>query len=118
MGYCKGSGPSLEPSISVGPVLRREYEVVENNQDREITLIIVYGVNKRLTVQANEIIETVKLDAMELFGIVPSEKGKYALRINFDGLDVHLDETKTVEHYHLECDQKVTLAASAPFGAG
>lgn len=88
----------------------------DNNQDREIALIIVYGVNKRLTVQANETIETVKLDAMELFGIAPEDKGKFTLRVKVGGCDVRLDETKTVEHYHLECDQKVTLAASAPFG--
>ncbi|HVA09662.1 MAG TPA: hypothetical protein VNG12_23300 [Acidimicrobiales bacterium] len=84
---------------------------------REIRLIIVYGVNKPLTVQADETIETVKLDAMELFGIDPADKGKFVLRTKIDGNEEQLDEAKTVEHYHLEDEHKVTLAAGAPFGA-
>lgn len=89
----------------------------DNDERREITLIIVYGVNKPLTVQADETIETVKLDAMELFGIPRADKSKFVLKTKIDGHEEQLDEAKTVENYHLENNQKVTLAAGAPFGA-
>jgi len=89
----------------------------DNDGRREITLTIVYGVNKPLTVQGDETIETVKLDAMELFGIPAADKSKFVLKAKIDGHEEQLDEAKTVEHYLLENDQKVTLAAGAPFGS-
>jgi hypothetical protein len=89
---------------------------VTENPDHDITLIIVYGVNKPLSVQEDETIETVKLDAMELFGIPPTDKAKFVLKTKIDGKEEQLDEAKKVEDYHLQQDQKVTLAAGAPFG--
>lgn len=86
------------------------------DSDHEITLTIVYGVNKPLTVQNNETIETVKIDAMELFGIPRDEKDKFVLKTKVDGKEEQLDEAKTVENYHLVDGQKVTLAAGSPFG--
>jgi hypothetical protein len=91
---------------------------VSENPEREITLIVVYGVNKPLTVQEDETIETVKLDAMELFGIPPADKGKFVLKAKVDGQEVQLDEAEKVSHYDFKDDQKVTLAAGAPFGLG
>lgn len=90
---------------------------MSENPERDITLIIVYGVNRPLTVQENEFIETVKLDAMELFTIPPSEKDKFVLKAKLDGKEEQLDEAKKVEDYHLHNEQKVTLAAGTPFGA-
>ena len=87
------------------------------NPKREITLHIVYGVNKPLTVQEDETIETVKLDAMELYGIPRTDKDKFVLKAKIDGQEEQLDDAKTVEASHLKNDQKVTLAAGAPFGA-
>lgn len=89
----------------------------EANGDLEVTIIIVYGVNKPLTVQDNELIETVKLDAMELFDISPDDKDKFVLKAVVGGSEEQLDEAKTVKHYHLQERQKVTLAAGSPFGA-
>jgi hypothetical protein len=89
---------------------------VPENSTHEVTLVIVYGVNKPLTAQDNETIETVKLDAMELFGVPRGEKDKFVLKAKIDGNEEQLDEAETVQHYHLKNGQKVTLAASAPFG--
>jgi hypothetical protein len=87
-------------------------------REREIKLVIVYGVNKPLPdVKETESIETVKLAAMDLFHIPASEQGQYVLRTKVDGKEEQLDEAKTVEYYHLHEDQKVTLAAGTPFGA-
>lgn len=83
----------------------------------EITLIIVYGVNKPLRdVKKTEIIERVKLAAMGLFGIPASEQSQYVLKAKVGGKEEQLDEAKTVESSHLHNDQKVTLAAGTPFG--
>ena len=91
--------------------------MADDSGEHEVTVIIVYGVNKPLTVQADETIETMKLDAMELFGIAPTDKDKFVLKVKVDGEEEQLDEAKRVEVYHLHHDQKVTLAAGAPFGA-
>lgn len=82
-----------------------------------ITLIIVYGTNKRLEVQDSQSILDVKLAAMALFGIDESDKGQYILRAKVSGKDEQLDEAKTVEAYELHNEQKVTLAAGTPFGS-
>jgi hypothetical protein len=83
----------------------------------EITLIIIYGVNKPLhDVKQTEAIEAVKLGAMGLFGIAASEQGQYVLKAKIDGTDTQLDEAKTVEFYRLHDEQKVTLAAGTPYG--
>jgi hypothetical protein len=82
----------------------------------EIKLIIVYGTNKPLDVERAETIETVKLGAMGEFGIPAGEKDQYILKAKVDSKEEQLDEAKTVEHYHLHDDQKVTLAAGTPFG--
>jgi hypothetical protein len=82
----------------------------------ELKLIIVYGVNKPLEVKRAETIENVKLAAMGEFGISAGEKDQYVLKAKVDGKEEQLDEAKTVEHYHLHDDQKVTLAAGTPFG--
>lgn len=92
--------------------------VTEAPEQHEITLIIVYGVNKPLKdVKKSETIEKVKLGAMGLFEIPESEQNEYILRAKVDGEEEQLDEAKTVEHYRLHNDQKVTLAAGTPFGA-
>lgn len=81
-----------------------------------ITLIIVYGTNKRLVVQDSQTILAVKVAAMALFGIAEPEKDQYVLRAKVTGEDEQLDEAKTVEAYELHDEQKVTLAAGTPFG--
>ncbi len=92
--------------------------VSEAQEKHEITLIVVYGVNKPLKdVKRSEVIEKVKLGAMSLFKIPESEQNEYILRAKVHGEEEQLDESKTVEHYHLHDDQKVTLAAGTPFGA-
>ena len=85
--------------------------------EHQITLIIIYGVNKPLhDVKQTEAIEAVKLGAMGLFGIAPAEQGQYVLKAKIDGAETQLDEAKTVEFYHLHDEQKITLAAGTPFG--
>ena len=92
--------------------------VTEAHEKHEITLIIVYGVNKVLdNVKQTATIDAVKLAAMGLFGIASSEQGQYVLRTKVDGKEEQLNEAKTVEFYHLHNEQKVTLAAGTPFGA-
>ena len=84
-----------------------------------ITLVIVYGKNKPLDdVKKTEAIEKVKVDAMGLFGIPSSEHGSYILKTKVKGQEEQLDEAKTVGDYGLHNEQKVTLAAGTPFGAG
>jgi hypothetical protein len=107
-------GRSLLPRVTARASL--EGTEVPENSNREITLVIVYGVNKPLTVQNNETIETIKLDGMELFGVPRAEKDKFVLKAKIDGNEEQLDEAQTVEHYHLKNGMKVTLAAGAPFG--
>ena len=86
--------------------------------EHDITLVIVYGTNKPLAdVPPGETIQDVKLGAMWLFGISPSEQNQYILRTKVDGREEQLDEAKTVEYYRLHNEQKVTLAAGTPFGA-
>ena len=93
---------------------------VQQCQRHEITLIIIYGVNKPLDdvkqTEAIEAIEAVKLGAMGLFGIAASEQGQYMLKAKIEGAETQLDEAKTVEFYHLHDEQKMTLAAGTPFG--
>jgi hypothetical protein len=82
----------------------------------EIKLVIVYGVNKLLEVKETEIVDAVKVAAMGLFGISPSEQNQYVLKAKVDDREQQLDEAKTVEYYHLHDEQKVTLAAGTPYG--
>jgi hypothetical protein len=92
-------------------------DVEEHGHEHEITLIIVYGVNMPLSdVKPPESIDAVKLAAMALFGVSPSEKDQYVLKAKVRGKEEQLDEAKTVENYHLHNEQKVTLAAGTPFG--
>ena len=84
--------------------------------EHEVKLIIIYGTNKPLEVKRDETIEKVKLGAMGKFDIPASEQGSYVLKAKIDDKEEQLDEAKTVEHYHLHEDQKVTLAAGTPFG--
>lgn len=104
----------VEPQLQ-GRESLKELRMSEN-PEHEITLIIVYGVNKPLTVQEDETIETVKLDAMELFSIAREDKDKFVLKTKVDEKEEQLEEAEKVEHYHLKNDQKVTLAAGTPFG--
>lgn len=95
----------------------KKVEASEQEHRDEITLIIVYGVNKPLRdVKQTETIERVKLAAMGLFGIPASEQNQYVLKAKVDGKEEQLDEAKTVESSRLHNDQKVTLAAGTPFG--
>lgn len=89
---------------------------MEETERKQLKLIIVYGTNKDLEVERTESIARVKLGAMGLFGIPEAEQGSYILKTKVDGQEVQLDEAKTVDYYHLHEDQKVTLAAGAPYG--
>lgn len=95
-------------------------EAVEATQPErrgEITLVVVYGVNKPLhDVTETETIDGVKIGAMGLFDIPPSDAGEYVLKAKIDGTEEQLDEARTVESYGLRDGQKVTLAAGTPFG--
>lgn len=92
-------------------------EASEQEHRDQITLIVVYGVNKPLPeVKKTESIERVKLAAMGLFHISASEGAQYVLKAKVDGKEEQLDEVKTVEFYRLHNDQKVTLSAGTPFG--
>lgn len=85
---------------------------------KTIELLIVYGVNKPVSIAHADTIETLKLEALDAFGIERAEAGNFILRAKIDGnQDVQLDEARTVESYHLHNKQKVTLAAGTPFGA-
>jgi hypothetical protein len=92
----------------------------EHQQDaRTIELIIVYGINKTVSIDPGDTIETLKLEALDAFGIDRAEADSYVLRAKVKGdKDEQLDEAQTVESYHLHEKQKVTLAAGTPFGAG
>jgi hypothetical protein len=91
-------------------------EASEHEHKPEITLTIIYGVNKHLKVERTESIEKVKVGAMRLFDIPDNDQGSFVLKTKIDGHEEQLDEAKSVEHYHLHEDQKVTLAAGTPFG--
>jgi hypothetical protein len=85
--------------------------------EHDIKLIIVYGVNKPLDhVERTETIDTLKIAAMGLFGIAPSDQNQYVLKAKIEGKEEQLDEAKTVDFYHLHNEQKVTLAAGTPYG--
>lgn len=87
-----------------------------NGKD-EITLIIVYGVNKSLSgVKDDQAIGTVKLAAMALFGIPSMDSSQYQLHAKVRGIELPLEDSKDVENYELHSEQKVTLSASTPFG--
>jgi hypothetical protein len=84
---------------------------------KTIELLIVYGINKPVTVAETDTIETLKNEALDAFGIDRSEAGNFILRAKVQGdKDEQLDEARTVESYHLHNKQKVTLAAGTPFG--
>jgi hypothetical protein len=85
---------------------------------KTIELVIVYGINKPVTVAETDTIETLKNEAFDAFGIDRTEAGNFILRAKVQGeKDEQLDETRTVESYHLHNKQKVTLAAGTPFGS-
>jgi hypothetical protein len=85
---------------------------------KTIELVIVYGVNKPVTVAETDTIETLKNEALDAFGIDRSEAGSFILRAKVQReKDEQLDEARTVESYHLHNKQKVTLAAGTPFGS-
>lgn len=85
---------------------------------KTIELLIVYGVNKPVTVAETDTIETLKNEALDAFEIDRSEAGSFILRAKVQGdKDEQLDEARTVESYHLHNKQKVTLAAGTPFGS-
>ncbi len=80
-------------------------------------LVIVYGVNKDLTVTDDETILEVKKGALGLYEIPESEIDNFILRAKIKGdKDEQLDEAQTVGFYNLHNKQKVTLAAGKPFG--
>jgi phage-related protein len=92
--------------------------VDEKQKPKTIDLVIVYGVNRELTVSEADTIGEVKTRALELFGIDQSELNNYVLRAKIHGdKDEQLDEARTVESYDLHNKEKVTLAAGTPFGA-
>ena len=81
-------------------------------------LVIVYGVNKDLTVTEDETILDVKKGSLGLFEIDESELDSFVLRAKIQGeKDEQLDEAQTVGFYKLHNKQKVTLAAGTPFGS-
>jgi hypothetical protein len=85
---------------------------------KTIELVIVYGINKPVTVAETDTIETLKNEALDAFGIDRTEAGNFILRAKVQGeKDEQLDEARTVESYHLHNKQKVTLAAGTPFGS-
>ena len=93
--------------------------VDEKQKPKTIKLVIVYGVNKELSVSEADTIGEVKVRALELFGIDQAELNNYVLRAKVRGnKDEQLDEARTVESYDLHNKEKVTLAAGTPFGAG
>ncbi len=93
--------------------------VDEKRKPKTIKLVIVYGVNKELSVSEEDTIGGVKVRALELFGIDQSELNNFVLRAKVHGhKDEQLDEARTVESYDLHNKDKVTLAAGTPFGAG
>jgi len=97
---------------------QQQTEAERAPKPKTIELVIVYGVNKPVSIGEADLIETLKLEALDAFGIDQSEAGNFILRAKVDGeQDVQLDEARTVESYHLHNKQKVTLAAGTPFGA-
>lgn len=97
---------------------QQQTESETDPKPKTIELVIVYGVNKPVTIAETDTIDTLKLEALDAFGIDRSEAGSFILRAKIDGdQDVQLDEARTVESYHLHNKQKVTLAAGTPFGA-
>ena len=88
-----------------------------DEKPKTIELVIVYGVNKELTVSETDTIGAVKARALDLFGIDPSELNNYILRAKVHAeKDEQLDEARTVESYDLHNKEKVILAAGTPFG--
>jgi hypothetical protein len=85
---------------------------------KAIDLVIVYGINKPVSIDPRDTIATLKLKALEAFGIPASEAGNYYLSAKVHGdQEERLKEDRTVESYHLHDRQKVTLAATNPFGS-
>jgi hypothetical protein len=94
-------------------------EATEAKKPKAFVVKIVYGTNKKLEVTEDETIAEVKVAALDLFGIDPSEGGNYHLQAKVQGdQDVSLEEDKTVDYYDIKKEQKVVLAAGAPFGNG
>lgn len=82
----------------------------------QFEIMIVYGINKPLSVMETETINDVKLAAMAEFTIPASEVGQFVLRAKVEGKDQQLNEQDTVAQAKLHPHEKVTLAAGAPFG--
>ena len=82
----------------------------------QFKVVIVYGTDKELEVQDSETIGNVKLGALRLFGIDPSEAGKFVLKAKIEGKEVTLEEQKTVASYKIHPEQKITLASGNPYG--
>src|SRR5579884_940216 len=89
----------------------------EKKSEKGFEIVIVYGINKDLKVREDETLQQVKLRALSLFGISPSEQNEFILRTKFHGNDIPLDESKTVGSYDIHPHQKVTLASATPFGS-
>ena len=93
------------------PVTQRNRTMPE-----QFEITIVYGTNKPLAVTEAEMIDTVKVGAMALFGIPESEKNQFVLRAKVDGKETQLNETQTVLQSKLHPHEKVTLASGTPYG--
>jgi hypothetical protein len=63
-------------------------------------------------------IEALELKALAAFDIDPSEATTSSCAKVGGEHDEELEPERTVESYHLHQDQKVALAARAPFGSG
>jgi len=83
---------------------------------QQFEIEIVHGIDKSLVVTESESLQQVKLDAMNLFDIPATEANQYVLRIKVQGQEQQLNESETVEQAKLHPEQKVILAAGAPFG--
>jgi hypothetical protein len=88
------------------------------HETKTIELEIIYGVNKEVSIAETATIEELKRKALDAFGLPESELNNFVLRAKIEGQqDEQLDESRTVESYHLHKKQKVTLAAGTPFGS-
>lgn len=83
----------------------------------KFSVVIVYGTDKDLEVRESETIGQVKLGALGLFGIDPSEAGKFVLKSKIDGKEVTLNDQQTVASYKIHPGQKIILASGNPYGS-
>lgn len=79
-------------------------------------VVIVYGTDKDLEVGDSETIAQVKVGALNLFGIAPTESNKFVLKTKIEGKEVTLEDQKTVASYKIHPEQKITLASGNPYG--